>query len=171
MVKLIPYNHIYENITIERISEFFGFHRSLVEKNDDGHDKEDDKASSRTVLREWLEEPNALYIIMDGEICAGFMRINFRGPIAVWIEDIFVDSKFRGRGIATAAINSLESIVKADAPNCNAICMDVAPRNEAALKLYHRLGFRDLSLITLRKEIGQSKRDRDLELFGLDFKY
>lgn len=58
-----------------------------------------------------------------------------------------------------------------DTPGYTAVCLDVSPRNTDALKLYHKLGYVDLSLVTIRKELKGSKRDRPIHLFDLDFNY
>lgn len=51
------------------------------------------------------------------------------------------------------------------------ICFDVVPRNHEALRLYHKLGYDNLSIITVRKELYENKRDKAETLMGLDFKY
>ena len=69
-----------------------------------------------------------------------------------WIEDLYVAKPFRKQGIATEAIHLAETIVQSRS-GYTAICFDVVPRNEAALRLYHRLGYDCLSLLTVRKEL------------------
>jgi len=81
-----------------------------------------------------------------------------------------VDESRRGNGIATYAIKAVENIIKA-VPGYTAVCLDVSPRNSEALRLYHKLGYTDLSLITIRKELGPSKRDRPISLLDLEFYY
>jgi len=77
----------------------------------------------------------------------------------------------RGCGIATFAIAAVETIVM-NKPGYTTVCLDVSPRNDNALRLYHKLGYTDLSLITIRKEFGDSKRDKPIKLLiDLDFKY
>ena len=78
--------------------------------------------------------------------------------------------EFWRQGIATEAIRLAEGIVRAK-PGYTALCLDVVPRNESALRLYHKLGFDSLSLLTLRKELGENKRDRRENLLGLTFRY
>lgn len=51
-----------------------------------------------------------------------------------------------------------------------AICIDVIPRNQAALHLYHSLGYDSLSLLTLRKEMKENPRKQETPLFDLTFK-
>lgn len=171
MIALLPYAPPFEDGTLRRISEFFGFHQSLLSK--EGAPPAFDAAASdeaRETLAGWLTPPSRLYVITKGEQAVGFVRIHFRGPSVAWIEDVFVDAGHRGQGIATQAIAMVEDMLRGE-PECQAICFDVVPRNADALRLYHKLGYRDLSIVTLRKELGQSKRDIPVELFGMEFHY
>lgn len=171
MIKLVPYDSSFEAVTLERISAFFCFHHALVantaSENDPVASDDDDRLIT---LKEWQIHPNALFVIMLDKTSAGFIRINFRGPSVAWIEDLFVDPQLRGRGIATSAIAAVETIIKAT-PGYTSVCLDVSPRNSHALRLYHKLGYTDLSLITVRKEFGDSSRDKPVRLFDLDFNY
>lgn len=170
MVKLLPYDSSYEAVTLVRISEFFGFHCALVPNTAGNTIHVADNDVSRTTLCEWQEEPNALFVIICHNSSVGFIRINFRGSNVAWIEDIFVDAEQRRRGIASAAIAAVETVIM-NTPGYTAVCLHVSPRNDNALRLYQKLGYTDLSLITLRKEFNDSKRDNPIRLFNLDFKY
>ena len=171
MIKLVPYNPSFESVTLSRISKFFGFHHSLVPPTTEEmcHPITSDD-DSRSTLDEWLIEPNALFIILNNDVSVGFIRINYRGSNVAWIEDVFVDTNHRRHGIASAAIAAVESIIM-NTPGYTAVCLDVSPRNENALHLYHKLGYIDLSLITVRKEFADSKRDKPVRILGLDFNY
>lgn len=170
MVKLVPYDTSFEAITLYRISDFFGFHGALVQKTDLESERLAVTDESLATLAEWQIPPNALFVIVCEDVSVGFIRINSRGPNVAWIEDVFVDAAFRGRGIASSAIAAVETIIM-NTPGYTAVCLDVSPRNEAALRLYHKLGYVDLSLLTLRKEFDSSKRDRQIRILGLDFKF
>lgn len=171
MIKLVPYDSSFEAATLKRISEFFAFHHALVPNiASESNTMVSDSNDSLITLNEWQVHPNALFVIMCDKASAGFIRINFRGPSVAWIEDIFVDSQLRGRGIASSAIAAVEILIK-DTPGYTAVCLDVSPRNNNALHLYHKLGYTDLNLITLRKEFGDSNRDKPIRLLDLDFKY
>ena len=169
MIRLLKYSEDFEAETLRRIAEFFGFHQALIKEITEEERKKVSSEAAET-LQDWQRGDNELYVILQNEETVGFLRLNYRGPIVAWIEDIFVDEDRRGQGIATAAISAAEDIVRGKA-GYEAICLDVVPRNTAAMKLYHKLGFTDLSMLTLRKELNESKRDRPLELLGLKFKY
>ena len=99
----------------------------------------------------------------------GFLRIGYRGGNVAWIEDVFVKEEFRNRGIATESIRQAEEIIKATPPY-NAICFDVVPRNADALKLYHKLGYQTLSMITVRKNLVPKESSGTQIINGLEFK-
>jgi RimJ/RimL family protein N-acetyltransferase len=170
MLKLVPYDVSFEAVTLNRISEFFGFHYALVQKTDLENERLAASDDNFTTLAEWQIHPNSLFVIVCDDVSVGFIRINYRGPNVAWIEDIFIDTPFRGRGIASSAIAAVETIIM-NTPGYTAVCLDVSPRNKTALRLYHKLGYVDLSLITLRKEFESSKRDRPIRLLDLDFKF
>ncbi len=73
------------------------------------------------------------------------------------LEDVFVDEAMRGQGIASQAILLAEQQAQ-KLPGIEAMTLQVVTRNEAALKLYHKLGYDTMSMVTLRKEFGQSSR-------------
>lgn len=168
MVKLVAYSPGYEEQTLSRIAQFFGFHQVLSGIAPAADEMPAADSDLRDTLAEWLKPPSAFYIITENEQPVGFLRICYRGPDIAWIEDVFVDTGYRGRGIATGAIQAAEQIV-ANTPGYSAISLDVVPRNLDALKLYHRLGYTDIALVTLRKEFDSSHRDCPVCLFGLDF--
>ena len=169
-INLIKYEPKYQEETLIKMADFFGFHRELYDKSLGGSDFTVSEDTIKTLER-WISADNALYIIILETVSAGFIHIGYRGENVAWIEDIYVDKKFRGKGIASQAIKQAEEII-AQNENYTAVCIDVLPRNIDALKLYHRLGYTDLSILTLRKEFRESKRgDRDINLLGFDFKY
>jgi len=121
-------------------------------------------------LREWLKKPNEVYLIeRDGED-AGFLCLGFRGSNVAWINYIYVDEALRGQGIATAAIYAAERIVLSR-NGYNALCLDVDPRNAAALRLYHRLGYDTLSTLTVRKNFGGGAKEEPANILGFEFQY
>ena len=169
-MKLIPYEAAFETVMLGQITEFFGFHQSLTDKISTNNDLVTQCEDNCSTLMEWHAPPNALFVIIEDGIAVGFIRINYRGPNVAWIEDIFINVKHRGKGLASSAIAAVEDIVK-NVPGYTAICLDVSPRNTNAMRLYHKLGYTDLNLITMRKEFGESKRDRSVNLLDLYFKY
>lgn len=168
MIQLIEYTEQYKTQTLERMTCFFGFHLSLVNEKDMLDEK--DYAVAEETLDEWLKNPNELYMIAWNDEIVGFLRLSYRGSNVAWIEDIFVDPQHRNKGFATQAIKITEDRIKSN-PDYTAICFDVVPRNEAALKLYHKLGYNNLSIVTVRKELYENKRNRKINIADLEFNY
>ncbi len=168
MIDLIKYTNEIKSQTVERIALFFCFHSSLI---DNKHKPcEANYRVAEETLNEWLKPPSELYSIVYGNETVGFLRLAYRGSNVAWIEDIYVDSKHRNKGIATQAIKLAEEIIKTN-PDYNAICFDVVPRNTAALKLYNKLGYDNLSIVTVRKDLNGSKRDKKINIADIEFKY
>lgn len=165
MISLKRFSDEFKDETVKRIAVFFGFHSVLV----NGKENLNYKMAEET-LNEWLKPDHEMYIIEYKEKTAGFLHIAYKGSNVAWIEDIFVDENFRNKGIATRAIKIAEEIIKSN-PGYTAICFDVVPRNEAALRLYYKLGYDNLSMITVRKELYENKRDKKESLLGFEFNY
>lgn len=168
MVTLVPFSAGDLPVAIPWVADFYEFHQSLVLAP--AALTEAERQSAARTLSEWQAEGHALYIIRAGTTPVGFLHIAFRGPIVAWLEDIYVAPPHRGQGLAAAAIAQAEAIIR-NIPQYTAICIDVVPRNAAALRLYHRLGYTSLSMITLRKELGENPRDRAIQLLGHNFTY
>ncbi len=168
MVKLIEYSDLYKEKTIERIAQFFGLHVQFL--NNEFKITEENYKEAENTLENWQKDSGALYIIVYKRNSVGFLRLGYRGPSVAWLEDIYVDENFRGKGIATKSILLAEEILKQN-KKYRALSIDVVPRNIDAINLYHKLGYTDLSIITIRKEFGESKRDKKIEILGKDFNY
>lgn len=170
MVELVRYTPEHREATVTRIIDFFSFHRGLMT----GEETlvEDSGIHAAQALTDWQGETDTLYVILFYGNSVGFLHIRARGPEVVWIEDIYVDKIFRGRGIASQAIVQAENMAREK--GFEAISIDVVPRNGDAVRLYHRLGYTSLALVTVRKELKEEtkeKRDQRLDLLGYEFKY
>lgn len=164
MIKLIPYTNQYENITADHIISFFGYHSSL-----DGRADRPVYAQARENIAMWTADAHELYIIKDSGAPIGFIHIWYKGGNVAWIEDIFVEEAHRGKGTGSSAIKQAEEIIR-HKDGYNAVCIDVVPRNLSALKLYYNLGYDTLSMITLRKELGDNSRKDTADVLGYKFR-
>lgn len=167
MIELEKYSEENKNETVLRIAQFFGFHNRLLNQNialDESNYTEAEKT-----LYNWISADQELYMILSDLITVGFIHLGYRGGNVAWIEDIYVDENCRGKGIATKAIQIAEELIKTNR-KYTSVCIDVAPRNTDALKLYHQLGYDSLSIITVRKEFYDNKRDKIENVLGLDYK-
>jgi len=168
VVELAEFSEENREQIVKWTADFFGFHAGLVR----GKIKlsESDYMAAEETISTWMSEGHLFHIIRHEGDNIGFIHICFRSGTVAWIEDIYVLEAFRGKGVASSAILLAEKIIMED-ENYTAVCMDVSPRNLDALKLYYRLGYTDLSLITVRKELGKSRWNKNLNLLGIEYKY
>lgn len=164
MIKLLPYTDKYENIAVNYIISFFGFHSSLNGKTES---PEYIQAKENIVI--WTSKAHELYIIENIDNPVGFIHIWYKDGNVAWIEDVFIDEAYRGKGIGSQAINAAEEIIK-HKDGYNAVCIDVVPKNTNALSLYHKLGYDTLSMITLRKEFINNYREDIADVLGYKYK-
>lgn len=156
-VTLRPYASTDAEALVPFLTAFWAVHHTRV-----------DAEEARQELSDWSAGRHRLYVIEADGAAAGFLHLNRRGPVAAWVEDLFVAEPLRRRGIAGEAIRQAEALVRAD--GVEALCMDVAADNVPALRLYHRLGFDRLSLITVRKDFEPFETARVERLGGVDFR-
>lgn len=168
MIQLIPYATELKDNMVKWIVDFYHYHSSLLKKETKFTQR--NYAQAEETLENWLRPSHELYLIQFNAFMAGFLHIGYRGGNVAWIEDIYVDKNYRHQGIATRSIHLAEEIIKSHA-GYTSICFDVVPRNNEALRLYHQLGYDNLSMITIRKELYANHRDQIVKLMGLDFKY
>lgn len=154
---LKPYDCASEKTMLRFIIAFFRVHHSQI-----------DDTTARENLANWTKEDSELYNILCDKSSVGFIRLNWRGPKVCWIEDIFVEESMRRQGIASKAIGSVEEILQKR--GVEGICMDVVPDNIPALRLYHRLGYDRLSIVTVRKDMQPFVTERREQICGMDFR-
>ena len=167
MITLTPYQEEYRSNTLKRIGAFWGFHRDLVNKTEQ-QDSEKENSSILQDLKNWTSEDHWLFVILQDRMDVGFVHLQKIGPIVMQLEDIFVDEAMRGQGIASKAIALAEQEAQ-KIPGIEAMSLQVVTRNEAAMRLYHKLGYDTMSMVTLRKEFGENHRDRQAEFLGMTF--
>ena len=156
-IALKAYDGEHEGIILRYIASFFHTHHSQV-----------DDAQARGILADWTGEDHDFFYIMGDGKPVGFLHLSMRGPDVCWIEDIFVDESLRKRGIASKAIGLAEEILQKR--DIEGICMDVVPDNIPALKLYHRLGYDRLSIVTVRKDFQPFETERTERICGMEFR-
>ena len=156
-INLRPYDGTSEKQMLRSIISFFRVHHSQI-----------DDTMARENLANWTTEDNELYDILGDGASVGFIRLNWRGPKVCWIEDIFVEESLRRQGIATKAIGLVEEVLQKR--GVEGICMDVIPDNIPALRLYHRLGYDRLSIVTVRKDMQPFASERIEQIGGMDFR-
>lgn len=91
------------------------------------------------------------YIFEDGVFIQGYAMVakSFStefGKPCIWIEDIYIKSKFRSMGIGSAFFAYLQE----QYPGC-LFRLEVEKENEGAVQLYERMGFEELPYMEMKK--------------------
>lgn len=168
MTELVLYQEARKESMIFLIASFFAAHFAISEK-EPAEIAPWRLALAEENLQEWLREENThVFFIEEDGSEAGMLILKPHGGSVVWIESLYVKEELRNRGIASRAIALAEKYAT-DRMHAPAVCMDVIPQNEAAIKLYHSLGYDTVSMLTLRKSITEEKRTNPVSLFGYDF--
>ena len=92
------------------------------------------------INKEILSDTDSIYNYMDGEKVLGYLEIRLVDGV-VDIMNLFVNEEERRKGIATALMN--EMINKEE---YNRIMLEVNENNIESLRLYNKLGFKEISL-------------------------
>jgi len=100
-------------------------------------------------LRTAPSRGRAVVCKIDGSVVGYALLISFwsnelGGEVCV-IDELFVDPKYRGRGLATALFDRLAAF-EFWLPRPVALVLEVSPQNERARALYERLGFRGTNI-------------------------
>ena len=92
------------------------------------------------IVKEVISDTDSVYNYMQDELVLGYLEIRLVDGV-VDIMNLFVSEDARRQGIATALMN--EMIEKED---FNRIMLEVKVNNNEALKLYTKLGFKEITL-------------------------
>ena len=92
------------------------------------------------INKEVISSTDSVYSYLDGEKTLGYLEIRLVDGV-VDIMNLFVNEEDRKKGIATSLMN--EMIEKED---YNRIMLEVNENNKEAIRLYSKLGFKELSL-------------------------
>lgn len=119
-------------------------------------------------LEAWTKVGHAFYWIRKGARDVGFVHLGSRGAEMNWLEDLFVLPSEQGKGIGSKALQLAEALVRTYS---DSFYIEVAARNERALRLYRHLGFDCLNTLTIRKDFKIEDFDclRKEKIYDLDF--
>ena len=157
MILLEPFCDQYTEVLLPFVADFWNVHHA-----------EFSLEACRSILRDWMKEKSQLFVIVRDDAAVGFLRTHNSSPTVCWIDDIYVDASQRGEGIASEAIRQLEKRLLTD--GCRSFCMEVVPDNLPAMRLYHRLGYDRLSVITMRKDYEAFETERVERIAGLQMR-
>ena len=91
------------------------------------------------IVKEIISDTDSVYNYMEDEIVLGYLEIRLVDGV-VDIMNLFVSEDQRKKGIATSLMN--EMIEKED---YNRIMLEVNENNNEAIRLYTKLGFKEIS--------------------------
>ena len=92
------------------------------------------------INKEILSDTDSIYNYMDGEKVLGYLEIRLVDGV-IDIMNLFVNEENRRQGIATSLMNEMF-----EKENFNRIMLEVNENNNEAIRLYNRLGFKEISL-------------------------
>lgn len=169
MTKLTPCTPADREATVGLLAAFYAEHYALSESVEASVTPER-LAAAEEDLTDWeAREDAALFLIREDGESAGLLFLARHGGSVVWIENLYVRPDMRRRGIAARAIALAEEIARREL-HAPAVSMDVIPQNQAAMRLYHALGYDTLQMITMRKPLEGAKREGRTDLMGLPFR-
>ena len=92
------------------------------------------------INKEFLSETDSVYNYMENEKILGYLEIRLVDGV-LDIMNLFVNEENRRHGIATALMNEV-----IDKEDYNRIMLEVNENNNEAIRLYSKLGFKEISL-------------------------
>lgn len=119
-------------------------------------------------LQNWTKPGHMIYFIQNDAVNVGFAHLGSRGGKMDWLEDLFILPEWQGHGFGNEAIHQLEEIVKQYSVS---LYIEAAARNEAAIRLYRKLGYDCLNTVTIRKDFPGYEYDvvRKENIHGMEF--
>ena len=126
------------------------------------YDQSEEEA--REDLCNWTKPGHVIYFIQNDDTDVGFAHLGRRGGKI----ELFIVPEQQGKGFGSEAIRLLEEVVKQYSVS---LYIEAAARNEAAIRLYRKLGYDCLNTITIRKDFPGYEYDvvRKENIHGMEF--
>ncbi len=157
-------------LTEEHLNEFITlyieFFRELRGKQGWSPDEEEEY---KREAENYFKRGDMVFLAVEEGRPAGFIRVSSR-ECCFWIEELFVRSEFRGRGIGRALVERAEEEVK---KHDDALYLFVLPQDKDAIAFWKRLGYDVINTIELVKDLEPTPRDEDfhtVEFLGEKFR-
>jgi GNAT superfamily N-acetyltransferase len=147
--------------TPEDVGLILDFSRQLADYEKLSHEVVANEASVRASLFEGRQIAEVIIASWDGEP-AGFALFfhsfsTFLGKAGIYLEDLFVIPKLRGRGIGRVLLSSLATL--AIERGCGRIEWSVLDWNQPAIRFYERLGAKPMEGWTTFRVTGKALVD------------
>lgn len=121
----------------------------------------DQVVADEALLNEWIFEKGKAQVLIaewEGTPCGFALFFNnfstFLGRAGIYLEDLFVQPEFRGRGIGKALLARLAAIaVEMDCGRLEWACLDW---NEPSIKFYRSLGAQPMDIWTTYRLTGDT---------------
>ena len=92
------------------------------------------------IEKEIRSDTDSIYNYMDGDKVLGYLEIRLVDGV-LDIMNLFVNEEDRRKGIATELMNKM-----IQEENYSRIMLEVNENNDSAIRLYNKLGFKEISL-------------------------
>jgi len=92
------------------------------------------------INKEEISSTDSVYNYIDGEKILGYLEIRLVDGV-VDIMNLFVNEEDRKKGVATALMNEMMNNEE-----YNRIMLEVNENNNQAIRLYNKLGFKEISI-------------------------
>ena len=92
------------------------------------------------IEKEILSDTDSIYNYMDGDKVLGYLEIRLVDGV-LDIMNLFVNEEDRRKGIATELMDKM-----IQEENYSRIMLEVNENNDSAIRLYNKLGFKEISL-------------------------
>lgn len=165
-MKIRRYEERDKQLVAEMITELSLIHADFLKRP---MDREQIYRETFDEIREYNTGKHKLFVGVEKDKIIGYVILDYRGPQVCWIDELFVVEEERNKGYGTEMVNQVKKMLLEE--GCEAVSIDVVPRNTDAIRLYQRLGFDALSILTLRQDLKKTYRDKDCEVLGFQFKY
>ena len=102
-----------------------------------------------------------VWIMYDGARPAGYVVLTFNfdlefGGLEGLVTDLFVDARYRGRGLGRRALDIVDNYCRAR--GIGMVELQVEDENVEAQAFYRKLGFKQLSRIVMTRDVCAAKR-------------
>lgn len=110
--------------------------------------------SAESCLAVLKDSSKERYAALQGDTFAGFVILNLRGAFVGYLQTVFVAPAARGGGVGTALVNFAEERIFSAHVN---VFLCVSAFNTGAQRLYERLGYTRVGVLTDYLAVGQSE--------------